>query len=53
MPKITIGGGLRLTESPQERKLIDFVPNLDLTMNRPVPVTNNRENALETLFKSK
>ena len=42
MPKITIGGGLRLTESPQEQKLIDFVPNLDLIMNRPGPVRKKK-----------
>ena len=42
MPRITIGGGLRLTESPPARTLIDSVPNSVPAKNHLGPVKKTK-----------
>ena len=42
-PKITIGGGLELTESPLEQRLIDFARGSDPTKNHQGPAIMNRK----------
>ena len=43
MPRITIGGGLRLTESPPARTLIDSVPNSVPAKNHLGPIKKEKK----------